>query len=821
MNSPERHIEHLAEHLAIEPDLAQVAMGGSAAHGNFEWPIPALYELPAGQAFVGNEPAFLVLASGRKVTGSLTRFLPSHGVVEFLPSRGKVNLDVPLSDILQLRLTRTLVFRPRITTLEERGADFSQPKPSQPYVVELNNGEVLVGDTIGFEIQSVGLFLYPANYNDTILRVFIPAESIRTQQIGERIGQILIEKKIVSDTQVQSGLARQKVLREQKLGDLLTEERVISEEQLHTALERQRSMPMVRLGEALVSTGVISEAELAAALELQKSNRRRMLGDILLEEGQLTRQDLFRALSQKLGIPSVDLKNFNFDPEARGLLPEAIVREFNVLPLCFDGNALVVAMDNPLDPAPLERIRFITQRPVTPVIATTQDIAEHIRSYHDGRSGEGQIDELATRLSAEVETRLSGDDQPVTESDSTLVRLVNKMILDAHSSGASDIHIETNTGRKNVRIRFRKDGVLEDYLQLPATFSNAIVSRIKIMASLDISEKRRGQDGRINFQHYGPAQVELRLAVIPTLEGCEDIVLRILAPGEPLPLDKLGLRTPVRAAVKDLLTRPHGLILVCGPTGSGKTTTLHSLLGVLNVPDRKIWTVEDPVEISQAGLRQVQMNARIGWTFAAAMRSFLRADPDVMMVGEMRDPETAAIAIEASLTGHLVFSTLHTNTAPESIVRLLEMGMDPFNFSDSLAGVLAQRLTRRLCEQCRSARPLDEVEVGSLAAEYCHDTSLEPGKVVEDWHGQYPNGLQAYASTGCMACKNSGYRGRLGLHELLVATAVVRQLAQRRAPASELRAVAIGAGMRTLKQDGIEKCLLGLTDLAEVRAAAS
>jgi len=546
-----------------------------------------------------------------------------------------------------------------------------------------------------------------------------------------------------------------------------------------------------------------------------------MLGDILVESGHLSREGLFKALSQKLGIPAINLKKFDIDPDAVSLLAPSVVEELQVFPLCFDRNSLVVAMADPLDPVPMERIRFITQRQVTPVLATADDIAVQIRKYYGNRIGEGQIEDLASALSSEFEAKLAADDQPITESDSTLVKLVNKMILDAHSSGVSDIHIETNPGKKNVRVRFRRDGVLEDYLQLPSAFAGAMVSRIKIMASLDISEKRRGQDGRINFRHFGPAQIELRVAIIPTFEGFEDTVLRILSPGEPLPLDKLGLCPPVKQSIRSLLNKPHGLILVCGPTGSGKTTTLHSLLGVLNVPNRKIWTAEDPVEITQAGLRQVQVNSRIGWTFATALRSFLRADPDVVMVGEMRDAETASTAIEASLTGHLVFSTLHTNSAPEAIVRMLELGMDPFNFSDSLAGVLAQRLTRKLCERCKEFDVLREARLDELAEEYCYDTPLLPATVLGQWRDKYGDGARLYRSVGCDACKDTGYRGRSGLHELLVTTPDVRQLVQRRAPASELRRMAIVDGMRTLKQDGIEKCLLGLTDLAEVRSAAS
>ena len=789
-------------------------------YANFQWPIPSYYELPAGEEFRGHEPALVVLLRGTKVNGTLSRFLPTHGVVEFLPARGRINLDLPLADILQLRLTRPLVLKPRVSEIAQRSGEMARPSEKQPVRVELVNGEVLEGETAGFELQSAGLFLYLASYGDTVVRTFVPAGSIRQQQIGKPIGEILVAEKIVSESQVRSALDRQRELREQRIGDILAEGHVISATQLQAALGRQRAKPMVRLGDALVESGMIKAEQLADALERQKQNRKMPLGEILVELGHLKKEDLLRSLSHKLGVPSVDLRKFRIDPAVLKTVPESVIREFNVVPLCRDGNSLVLAMENPLDPGPIERVRFVTQGAVTPVMASAGDIAETIRVQFSTRSEDTRIEELATQLSAET-AGAAAEEESVKENDSTLVRLVNKMILDAHAAGASDIHVETNAGRRNVIIRFRRDGVLQEYLQLPAGFRSAIVSRLKIMASLDIAERRRAQDGRINFQQYGPARIELRVAIVPTLEGLEDVVLRLLAAGEPLPLVKLELRPPVLEELHRLLGRSYGMILVCGPTGSGKTTTLHSLLGALNSPDRKIWTAEDPVEISQAGLRQVQVNARIGWTFAAAMRAMLRSDPDVIMVGEMRDAETAAIAIEASLTGHLVLSTLHTNSAPETIVRLLDMGMDPFSFADSLAGVLAQRLARRLCEKCRQGRELDEEEAAALAEEYCFDTALQPGEVLQGWREQNGGGLKAYESTGCDACRRTGYRGRAGLHELLMVTPDLRSMVQRRAPASELRAAAIGGGLRTLRQDGIEKSLTGVTDMREVRSVAS
>jgi type II secretory ATPase GspE/PulE/Tfp pilus assembly ATPase PilB-like protein len=390
------------------------------------------------------------------------------------------------------------------------------------------------------------------------------------------------------------------------------------------------------------------------------------------------------------------------------------------------------------------------------------------------------------------------------------------MILDAVEAKVSDIHIEANAAGKNMRVRFRKDGILVTYLELPAKFRKAVVSRLKIMCQLDITERRKPQDGKIEFRRFGPVDVDLRVATIPTSGGLEDVVLRVLAAATPVAITELGFDAKALEQIKRLIARPHGLFLVCGPTGSGKTTTLHSLLGFLNTPDTKIWTAEDPIEIAQPGLRQVQVNPKIGWTFAAAMRSFMRADPDVIMVGEMRDAETAKMGIEASLTGHIVLSTLHTNGAPESVIRLLDLGMDPFNFADALLGVLAQRLVRKLCPDCKTAYTPTGPQLEELALEYYGEARGDPGKILHAWRSQ-SKGITLYRAKGCSRCDRTGYRGRMGLYELLVADPTVKRLVQTRAPLTEIVAAAVASGMRTLKQDGIDKVIRGLTDLQQVR----
>ena len=422
----------------------------------------------------------------------------------------------------------------------------------------------------------------------------------------------------------------------------------------------------------------------------------------------------------------------------------------------------------------------------------------------------GEIDDILSQLQDEAEEIVEAE-QAVGEEDSAVVQLVNKIILDAYARGASDIHIEPYPGKQNTEVRVRIDGACTIYSTIPFSYKNAVVSRIKIMSDLDIAERRKPQDGKINFKKYGGKDIELRVATVPTQGGLEDIVMRILAAGEPIPLNKMGFSEQNFENFIDVVTQPYGIIFVCGPTGSGKTTTLHSALGYINKAETKIWTAEDPVEITQRGLRQVQVKPKIGFDFAAAMRAFLRADPDVIMVGEMRDKETTSIGIEASLTGHLVFSTLHTNSAPESITRLLDMGMDPFNFADAILAILAQRLVRTLCKDCKKGYNPTEEEYNELVREYGEEEFKKNVNI------PYSDDLTLYKPEGCDICNNTGYRGRMAIHELLVGTDEMKKLIQLQSKMEELRDQAVVDGMTTLKQDGIAKVFAGGCDLLQVR----
>jgi len=467
-------------------------------------------------------------------------------------------------------------------------------------------------------------------------------------------------------------------------------------------------------------------------------------------------------------------------------------------------------------------------------VTTQKEFKETVNQFYGAEAADtGDIGDMLAGLGTED----GGDamegadaDDVSAAADNELVKLVNKIIIDAYNQGVSDIHVEPYPGKAKTEIRFRKDGDLQPYIEVPASYRAALAARLKIMCDLDISEKRKPQDGKIKFKKFGPLDIELRVATIPTAGGVEDVVMRILAAGEPIPLEKMGFTAHNLDELQKAVAKPYGLFFVCGPTGSGKTTTLHSVLKYLNTPDTKIWTAEDPVEITQKGLRQVQVNKKAGLDFAVVMKAFLRADPDIIMVGEMRDKETTSTGIEASLTGHLVFATLHTNSAPESIIRLLDMGMDPFNFSDALLGILAQRLAKRLCS-CKEPYNPEGAEIKSFLQEYCDElqnTSTfkkDPKAAMEgvyrNWVKSYGNDkgqLTFYKSVGCDKCGGGGYKGRCGLHELLIATDPLKKLIAEKARVSELIAVALEEGMRTLKQDGMEKCLLGMTSMKEVRS---
>jgi len=564
----------------------------------------------------------------------------------------------------------------------------------------------------------------------------------------------------------------------------------------------------------LITNNIITDKDMEKAMG-EARRLKKPVENMLMSEFNVLKEDIGKSLSEfyktrfipfndKMVIPGELLKGLKVN----------FLRSNMFVPVSQTGDKVVVAMENPdFLPARDTVKRLMPGKEFEYCVSLKEDILQMIDMFFNVKRSEflentGSIEDLLGQLE-NVSDEDYEDMERVSEEDGTIVQLVNKMILDGYSRNASDIHIEPRPGKANSVIRFRIDGACQVYQTIPYTYKQAIVSRIKIMSELDISERRLPQDGKIKFRKYAPIDIELRVATIPTAGGTEDVVMRILAGGEPIPLDKMGMSERNYKVFIEMITKPYGIVLVVGPTGSGKTTTLHAALHYINKPETKIWTAEDPVEITQEGLRQVQVHPKIGFDFATAMRSFLRADPDVIMVGEMRDHETVATGIEASLTGHLVFSTLHTNSAPETITRLLDMGMDPFNFADAMLGVLAQRLTRTLCKDCKKPYTPTRDEYDHLVRAYDGD--------FDKLGYPYNSNLVLHKANGCSKCNNTGYRGRTGLHEIIVGTHEMQDKIQTRARMEEIREQAVKDGMTSLMQDGIRKVFLGETDFMQVR----
>jgi type II secretory ATPase GspE/PulE/Tfp pilus assembly ATPase PilB-like protein len=571
----------------------------------------------------------------------------------------------------------------------------------------------------------------------------------------------------------------------------------------------------------LVTNNRITQNELDQAI----AESRKGVSDfesILIEKYKVPKLEIGKSLAQFHKCPYIEYSDRTIvDAELLKNLNVDYLKKNHWMPLKRDRTAIEILTD---DPGDLDRVADIKRTfpglNIRFAISLRRDIAQFLGSA-TGQGDTGstrKLDENVSDILGELvnETQEAAAEDTaggLDENDSAIVRLANQIIADAYRQGASDIHVEPYGEKRETLVRFRVDGDCFEYMKIPQSYRRAIVSRLKIMANLDIAERRKPQDGKIKFKLSENKEIELRVATIPTAGYNEDVVMRLLAASEPLPLDKMGFSDRNLAALKVIAAKPYGIILCVGPTGSGKTTTLHSVLGFINTPDIKIWTAEDPVEITQYGLRQVQVQPKINFTFAAAMRAFLRADPDVIMVGEMRDKETAEIGIEASLTGHLVMSTLHTNSAVETVTRLLDMGCDSFSFADAMLGVLAQRLTRRICKDCK------EQYVGT-PEEY---EEIRQGYGVEHWDKlgiPQDNTFRLARGKGCETCNRTGFKGRVALHELLLGSDKLKRMIQTKARTEEMLKNAIEEGMTTLMQDGVQKALLGQTTFKDVKAVA-
>jgi len=663
---------------------------------------------------------------------------------------------------------------------------------------------------------SVGFYARPAESQSPYREIFFYNHGVNLREINEPLGAMLVKEGLPAAA-LEQGLAKQKTEKRTPIGQILLETHRVNASALDQAASLQ-SRKGTRIGEVLIEAGLAKAEDIEFALAEQRKRGGKRIGQILVDLKVISEVQLAVALARKFQLPYVDLDTCSINLEAVAELDREFIEKHRVLPVDCDARSMTVAMSDPLAVDTIDQVRLQTKRQLSEVVVTKSQLDKYIPTYLDqidSRSRETEMEAIMKGLStgevAQADAEEVAEATLVKESDNAIIKLANQIIIDAYRRGASDIHIEPNGRERTTGVRFRVDGDCSAYQDIPAAYRMPLVARLKIMAQLDVTERRKPQDGKIRFR-VGERQIELRVATIPTANGNEDVVMRILAASKPLPLEQMGLGARNLAELRRIIGMPHGLILCVGPTGSGKTTTLHSALGAINTIDMKIWTAEDPVEITQAGLRQVQVNAKIGFTFAAAMRAFLRADPDVIMVGEMRDAETATTAIEASLTGHLVLSTLHTNSAPETVTRMIDMGLDPFSFADALLGVIAQRLARSLCKQCREPYLATAKETDELAASY------GPELFKELLQRQDSPELKLWKAVGCNACSKSGYKGRVAIHELLVTDAGIKSAIQRKAPVDDIRQRAIAGGMTTLLQDGIEKILSGHTDQKQVLA---
>ncbi|MBX5470730.1 MAG: Flp pilus assembly complex ATPase component TadA [Thermoleophilaceae bacterium] len=542
------------------------------------------------------------------------------------------------------------------------------------------------------------------------------------------------------------------------------------------------------ISDVIVELGFLPKERVDAAVEEARTSGRTP-EQVLLEAGALTSDQLARATAERFGLDHVDLTLYRPDLGALNLVSAQAARRYNAVPIGFDGGTLLVAMADPSNVLALDDLKLLTKHEIRPVVASSEDIQSLIGRMNrlDDAVAEAIEEDASEDLALVSEIRESADDAPV-------IKLVNSVFAQAIEEGASDIHFEPD-GR-DMRVRFRVDGVLSESTTIPRRMVAGVISRVKIMANLDIAERRVPQDGRVSLNVEGHA-VDLRVVTLPSVNG-EGIVVRVLDKEQVLlTLDMLGMRDEARERFEAGFRQSYGAVLVTGPTGSGKSTTLYAALNAINDVQKNIITIEDPVEYQLEGINQVQVNLKAGLTFATGLRAMLRADPDVIMVGEIRDAETARIAIESALTGHLVLSTLHTNDAPSAITRLTEMGIEPFLTASAVDVVLAQRLARTLCKHCKERTVLTVESLRAAGFDAAFD-------------------IEAYEPKGCARCNHTGYRGRIGLYEVMTVSEEIRELTIERASADEIRKVAVEQGMRALRADGLEKVRLGLTSIAEV-----
>ncbi len=749
---------------------------------------------------------FLALTSGREIEAScISPFRPDENEIHVRLAKNDKRHKYLLSEICCILMND-------ISDHELSPGEISTTD-NELEEIETISGKLFHVRVIKGQRYRTGFYALSVERNIPYNYIFFTFGGIKTRNQHNHLGEILEKKGIVPHSDITTALERQLSLKSRRVGEIISEQNQIRMGDVENVLQKSYRSgtipPNKRVGDILIAAGLVTRQQVDAALANQKTGQRKKIGELLVECGFVSEDQILKALSTKFRMKFVTLQDLAPDEKALKALPEELIHRIQIFPINYDKGHLVVATSKPTDPSIFNILRFSTNQKVELVVATSRDISAAIKKYFPANEDVLQLitEEIDEYSIIPEEEKL--EDSVLNESDSKIVRLCNKILIDGYEKGVSDIHVEPGMQNSPLIIRYRIDGSCKVVHSIPSMYKKPLISRIKIVSGLDITEHRMPQSGKILFS-INKKKVEYRVEITPTVGGNEDAVLRILSSGIPLSIDEMGFSPENLKYFKKILGKPYGIILSVGPTGSGKTTTLHSALRYINLPTRKIWTAEDPVEITQPGLRQVQVLPKIGFTFQKALRSFLRADPDVIMIGEMRDSETAKIAIQASLTGHLVFSTLHTNSAAETITRLIEMGIEPLNFSDAMLGILSQRLTLRLCAHCKEPYHPNREEYEELVNAY----GVESFKA----HNMksYSEEFTLMKKVGCEICEKSGYKGRIALHELLIETEEIKNAIKKRMHPSEIEQLMLKSGMKTLKMDGIDKIFQGLTDLSQV-----
>jgi len=749
---------------------------------------------------------FLELTNGKEIEASC--------VSPFRPDDNEINVLLPTNDKRRNYLLSEVCY----ILMNDIPNHVVSPQENITTDDELEELETISGKhfhvrTIKGQNYRTGFYALSIESDIPYNFIFFTFDGIKSRNQHNHLGEILEKKGIVPHSDIEAALEQQRSLKSRRVGEIISEQNQITMGDVENIIQKScrsgKIPPNTRVGDILIAEGLVNRQQVDEALACQKTGKKKKIGKLLVECGFVSEDQILVALSTKFRMKFVNLHELAPDEKALKALPEELIHRIQIFPINYEEGQLVVATSKPTDPLIFNILRFSTNRKVELVVATSSDISAAIKKYFPKDEDvlqliTDEIDEYSIIPEEEEQ-----EDPVLNESDSKIVRLCNKILIDGYEKEVSDIHFEPGMQNGPLIVRYRSEGSCKVAHSIPSMYKKPLLSRIKIISGLDITEHRMPQSGKILF-FINKKKVEYRVEITPTVGGNEDAVLRILSSGTPLSIDEMGFSPENLGYFKKILGKPYGIVLCVGPTGSGKTTTLHSALKYINLPTRKIWTAEDPVEITQPGLRQVQVLPKIGFTFQKALRSFLRADPDVIMIGEMRDSETTKIAIQASLTGHLVFSTLHTNSAAETITRLIEMGIEPLNFSDAMLGILSQRLTLRLCKHCKKPYHPSREEYEELVNAY----GLESFKAHNMEH--YSEDFTLMKKVGCEICEKTGYKGRIALHELLIETEEIKNAIKKRMHPSDIEKLMLKSGMKILRMDGIDKIFKGLTDLSQV-----